>query len=204
MASRAGRRARPHNWLLPVWFSTTARGRWLTCSTEVCLLLHDDRFKDWSERSGHFRQTLPSPQGCSFPQTTLRRSLETSTLSREVFSIYFVTLLLLMVQNLLINGWINGHWAELWIFSWYNSDWWSTVFNYILSKDFQQLLVRAISNLFLFFSFILLQMVCFWKECVFNVYYKSLSFCNGYSAHIHTHTQSRICQETNAGKRCCQ
>lgn len=73
MASRAGRRARPHNSPLPVWFSTTARGRWLTCSTKLYLLFRDadtgQNFVGTSELNRQ-QQTLSIPQECSFPQTT--------------------------------------------------------------------------------------------------------------------------------------
>lgn len=40
-ASRAGRRARPPNSPPPVWFLTTARGRWLMCSLDLSVQLKD-------------------------------------------------------------------------------------------------------------------------------------------------------------------
>lgn len=73
MVSRAGRRARPHNSPLPVWFSTTARGRWLTCSTKLYLLFRDaDTGQNLvgTLELNRQQQTLPIPQESLFPQTT--------------------------------------------------------------------------------------------------------------------------------------
>lgn len=142
------------------------------------------RYRHWLELSQHFRaQQAATDADCHFHVHRrlhpLHLSLGTSTLCREMFPIYYVTLLLLVVQKLMVNGWVDGHRVDLWILSSCSCfDCWSIVFIIYQVKIPNICWLKQTAACF--FSFISLQMVYFGnvKIIIFLMFTKkSLHFC---------------------------